>query len=102
MAFSREFMRLALEPLMDEVRELRQSYLNELEEIIESGIRDNTFHRTEARIVALQLIGMCSWTWTWMRANGRLKPEEIATVFADTVLNGLANVTGNSSSAVAI
>lgn len=88
-AFSREFMRLADEPLMDEVRGLRQTYLFELQSVIEQGVREGVLRTKEPRVVALQLIGMCNWIWTWFRTDGRLTPEDIGSIFADTVLNGL-------------
>jgi AcrR family transcriptional regulator len=99
-AFSREFMRLMVEPLMDEVRLLRQKYLGELEKVIKDGIEEGTFRNTEAKIVALQIIGMCQWTWTWLRSDGSLTHEEIAAIFADSVLNGLSAGTDRSSAIV--
>jgi AcrR family transcriptional regulator len=98
--FSREFMRLMVEPLMDEVRLLRQKYLGELELVINDGIEEGTFRNTEAKIVALQIIGMCQWTWTWLRSDGFLTHEEIAAIFADSVLNGLSAGTDRTSAIV--
>jgi AcrR family transcriptional regulator len=99
-AFSREFMRFADEPVMDEVRDLRRRYVDLLQAVIEGGAADGTFRHTDAKVVALQLIGMCNWTWTWLRPEGRLSVEEIAAVFADTLLAGL--VVGSPAPAPAV
>jgi AcrR family transcriptional regulator len=88
-AFSREFMRFADKPVMDEVRELRRCYVDLLQEVIDGGANDGTLRRTDTKVVALQIIGMCNWTWTWLRPDGRLSVDEIASIFADTLLAGL-------------
>lgn len=89
-AFSREFMRFADEPVMDDVRELRRRYVGLLQQIIEGGITEGSFARTDARVVAFQLVGMCNWLWTWLEPGGRLSYEEICALYADTLLRGLA------------
>lgn len=88
-AFSREFMRFANEPVMEDVRTLRRRYVDALQELLEGGMTDGVFRRTDAKIVALQIIGMCTWTWTWLQPDGRLAFDEVAAIFADTVLDGV-------------
>jgi TetR/AcrR family transcriptional regulator, cholesterol catabolism regulator len=93
-AFSREFMRFAYEPVMSDVRALRRLYVEKLEAVLEQGMADGLFRKTDARIVALQIIGMCNWTWTWYRPQGRLTCDAIASVFAETTLAGLLSDPG--------
>jgi AcrR family transcriptional regulator len=88
-AFSREFMRFANDEVMKDVRDLRRSYVEKLESLLSEGMDQGVFRRTDARIVALQIIGMCNWTWTWFRPAGRLSADDVATVFAETTLSGL-------------
>lgn len=88
-AFSREFMRFAAEPVMDEVRTLRRRYSHAVEGLIQEGVDRGELRATDPKIVSLQIIGMCNWTWTWLRPDGRLDVDEVAAVFADTVLGGL-------------
>jgi AcrR family transcriptional regulator len=88
-AFSREYIRFANEPVMDDVRDLRRRYVDLLQGIIERGMADGSFRPTDAKVIALQLIGMCNWTWTWLQPGGRLSPDEIATIFADSLITGL-------------
>jgi AcrR family transcriptional regulator len=101
-AFSREFMRFARDPVMDDVRELRRQYAESLQSLLEHGMSEGVFRATDARIVALQIIGMCNWTWTWLRPGGRLSCEEIAAIFAETTLSGLLADPTGSRAAVAL
>jgi AcrR family transcriptional regulator len=88
-AFSREFMRFAREPVMDDVRALRRRYVDLLQDVVEVGRAEGSIRAVDGKIVALQIVGMCNWTWTWMLPDGRLPVEDIATQFADSLLLGL-------------
>jgi AcrR family transcriptional regulator len=88
-AFSREFMRFANEPVMAEVREMRRRYLDRLRCIIQSGIDGGEIVPVDPQIVALEIIGMCSWCWTWFDPGGRLSAEEIGAMFSASLLDGL-------------
>jgi AcrR family transcriptional regulator len=88
-AFSREFMRFANEPVMDEVRALRRRYVDTLQSCLEAGIADGTFRDADPKVVALQIIGMCNWAWTWLSPTGRLSFDQVAEIFVDTVLAGM-------------
>jgi AcrR family transcriptional regulator len=39
--------------------------------------------------VAMLLFGMINWTYTWYRADGALRPEQVADLAADLFLNGI-------------
>jgi AcrR family transcriptional regulator len=88
-AFSREFMRFARDPVMDEVRALRRRYVDTLQGCLEAGMAGGTFRDLDAKVVALQIIGMCNWTWTWLTPAGRLSVDEVASTFASTMLSGV-------------
>jgi AcrR family transcriptional regulator len=88
-AFSREFMRFASDPVMDEVRALRRQYADALQGFLEAGMADGTFRELDAKIVALQIVGMCNWTWTWLNPAGRLSFDEVAEIYASTMLSGV-------------
>jgi protein-disulfide isomerase-like protein with CxxC motif len=47
------------------------------------------FIQSDAPTIALQVIGMCNWCWTWLDPNGRLSVDEVATIFVRTVMGGL-------------
>jgi TetR/AcrR family transcriptional regulator, cholesterol catabolism regulator len=100
-AFSREFMRFADAPVMSEVRELRRGYITTLSRLIEDGVRSGELREVDPRIVALQIIGMCSWCWTWFRPDGRLTAEQVGAMFADSLVGGLATLGADALPAVA-
>lgn len=88
-AFSRELMRFANDPVMDEVRLLRRDFTNEVRRVIEDGMAAGTFRRGDSTLAALQIIGACNWLWTWLEPGGRLGVDEIAHEFVGSMLGGL-------------
>jgi AcrR family transcriptional regulator len=89
-AFSREIVRSASEPLMAEVRQLRDEFSAVLVDILERGVRSGAFGEVDPRLTALQIFGMTNWAWTWFKPGGRRTAEEIANEFTRTVIGGLA------------
>jgi len=57
--------------------------------LIRQGVEAGVFRRLDETIVTFALLGIQNWMITWYRPEGRLKPEEIASLFADLMLNGL-------------
>jgi AcrR family transcriptional regulator len=60
-----------------------------LEKIVQQGIDHKDFRATDAKIVALAILGMCNWLYQWYSPDGRLSPEQIAGIFGELVVNGL-------------
>ncbi|HEY2714699.1 MAG TPA: TetR/AcrR family transcriptional regulator [Solirubrobacterales bacterium] len=89
-AFSREIVRSASEPVMAEVRQLRDEFSAVLAGIIERGVKSGAFAETDPRLTALQIFGMVNWAWTWFKPGGRRTAVEIADQFSRTVIGGLA------------
>ena len=89
-AFSREIVRSASEPVMAEVRQLRDEFSAVLVEIVERGVKSGTFAECDPRLTALQIFGMVNWAWTWFVPGGRKTAVEIADQFSRTVIGGLA------------
>jgi AcrR family transcriptional regulator len=89
LAFSREFIRFMKEPVMNVVLKQRREYVKLLEGVIKQGIKDGVFRATDPKVSALQIIGMCTWAWTWFRPEGRLAAEDVGRIFAQNVLGGM-------------
>jgi len=89
-AFSREIVRSASEPVMAEVRQLRDEFSAVLVQIIERGVKGGAFAECDPRLTALQIFGMVNWGWTWFVPGGRKTAVEIADQFSRTVIGGLA------------
>ncbi len=71
------------------VRTEAERHARLIEQIVQEGITRGDFHRTDAKMAAHAILGMCNWLYQWYSPTGRLTPEEIARIFADLVLNGL-------------
>jgi TetR/AcrR family transcriptional regulator, cholesterol catabolism regulator len=90
-AFAREITRFQSDPLMGNVREMRNEYFGIVRDVIQSGMDDGVFRRCgEPAVIALQMFGMCNWMWSWMRPEGRWTLYEIADTYVATFLGGLA------------
>ena len=58
--------------------------------IIDEGIEVGAFRPVDPVMAGFALLGIQNWMITWYRSNGRLGPEELAGLFCDLVLDGLA------------
>ncbi len=61
-----------------------------LEAIIQEGITSGDLRPVDTKMTAHAILGMCNWLYQWYSPKGRLMPQEIARIFADLVLQGLA------------
>jgi TetR/AcrR family transcriptional regulator, cholesterol catabolism regulator len=89
-AFAREIVRFASDEIMRDVRRMREEYTALLRGVVQRGMDSGQFAPEDPAIVTLQIFGMCNWSWTWYRTDGRLGAEDIAHTFTRVVLNGLA------------
>lgn len=88
-AFSREIVRSASEPTMAAVRELRDEYSRMLKEVIARGVESGAFAAVDPSLTALQVFGMCNWSWTWFEPDGRFSAVDIAEEYCRTLIEGL-------------
>lgn len=89
-AFSREIVRSAEEEVMAEVRAMRDQYSALVIEIIRRGVEGGAFEQVDPQLTALQVFGMCNWSWTWFKPEGRWAASKIADEFCRTLIGGLA------------
>src|ERR1700736_957742 len=89
-AFGREIVRFASEEVMGEVRTMRDEYSGLLRDAIRRGMQSGQFVQADPAIVALQIFGMCNWSWTWYRPQGAWSADDIAETFTRVILRGLA------------
>ncbi|HEX6229239.1 MAG TPA: TetR/AcrR family transcriptional regulator [Solirubrobacterales bacterium] len=88
-AFAREIVRFASEEVMADVRAMRDRYSEMVTDVIRRGIESGAFEDVDPRLAALQLFGMCNWSWTWFKPKGRLSAIEIAGQYCRVLLGGL-------------
>lgn len=72
------------------VRAEGEKHARLIERILEEGIARKQFRAMDTKMVALGILGMCNWVYQWYSPEGRLTPQEIAKIFADLVLEGIA------------
>jgi AcrR family transcriptional regulator len=88
-AFAREIVRFAAEEGMAEVRGMRDAYSRLVSDVVRRGIEQGLFEDVDPSLAALQLFGMCNWSWTWFEPEGRWPARRIAAEFCRTLLGGL-------------
>jgi len=67
----------------------RDSFESQFRKVIQQGVDSGHFRPVDVPIVAQTLLGAHNWLVMWYRPEGRLSPQEIANVIADTFLRGL-------------
>lgn len=63
------------------------------ERILKQGIASGEFRPVNITVTTLAILGMCNWLYEWYSPNGSLQPREIAGMFSELVLHGLAQST---------
>lgn len=61
-----------------------------LAQILEHGVATGEFRRVDITVTTLAILGMCNWLYEWYSPNGMFQPREIAVMFSELVLTGLA------------
>lgn len=61
--------------------------------ILQQGVSSGEFRNVNITVTTLAILGMCNWLYEWYSPNGALQPRDIAAMFSELVLNGLAQNT---------
>jgi len=75
-------------PFRERVVEHRLVYQRLWEAVLDEGVREGWFKPVDP-IMVMGVLGMHNYSYLWLRADGRLKPEDIADSFCDVLLDGL-------------
>jgi AcrR family transcriptional regulator len=73
----------------EQFRRRRHEYERRIEDVIEEGSTSGHFRQVDSRVTARAWLGMHNYTYLWLKADGRLSAEQIATAFADIFVRGL-------------
>jgi TetR/AcrR family transcriptional regulator, cholesterol catabolism regulator len=73
----------------EHVQIARRSFEEILEGILQRGQEDGSFKMRDPQLALLALLGAVNYTPQWFASSGRLKPEEIADVYCDVLLDGI-------------
>jgi AcrR family transcriptional regulator len=66
--------------------------------ILQQGVSSGEFRDVNVTVTTLAILGMCNWLYEWYSPDGALTPHEIAALFSELVLNGLAHETRKKKS----
>lgn len=69
---------------------LRRQYEHRLSAILEDGRAAGLFHVDDISVAAYGILAMLTGVCTWFHPSGRLSREQVAKVYCDMVLRGLA------------
>jgi TetR/AcrR family transcriptional regulator, cholesterol catabolism regulator len=72
------------------VVKLRDQYEERFVDIIEQGVADGSFAAADPKLAAWAILAVGTSTSTWFRPDGRLQLDDIASLYTDLLLNGLA------------
>jgi NAD(P)H-dependent flavin oxidoreductase YrpB (nitropropane dioxygenase family)/AcrR family transcriptional regulator len=97
LACLRELVRYFDGDLTGYVREQRTRYMAIVSGILRDGADAGLFRTDDPVMSALQVFGMCNYAWTWYRPEGPQSVEDIASLFARTILGGLTGQPGADS-----
>ncbi len=77
-------------PFAREIVLRKKAYERYFEQIVEEGIKSGDFRPDlDPKIVTFGLLGMCNWLSQWYKPNGQYSQQQIATMFANLLQNGL-------------
>ena len=70
----------------------KRKYTRIVEEIIEEGISQGLFRKSDPKLQAFAIIGMCNWVYKWYKPGpGSYTPEQIADYFVGLLERGYLN-----------
>jgi AcrR family transcriptional regulator len=71
------------------IRTEKRKYTRIVEEILEAGVAQGCFRRSDAKLQAFGIIGMCNWLYKWFKSrDGAKGPDDIADCFLDLLEHG--------------
>jgi len=77
------------DPDFQRIREEKRRFTHVVEQIIEEGIAEGSFHRLNPKLMAYAVIGMCNWLYRWYKpGSSPFSPDEIADQFVALLENG--------------
>ncbi|MGH3344488.1 MAG: TetR/AcrR family transcriptional regulator [Carbonactinosporaceae bacterium] len=89
LAFQREIVRFADDPMMSEVRRMRDEHREVVEGVLRAGMASEAFRPGDARLQGLLFAGSAQSAWTWFDPGGPRSAEEIGGALVDLVVGGL-------------
>lgn len=88
--FFREMRHLCDDNAM-QVKEKREKFRKNLEQIISDGITEHEFRQgLEPEMIAFAILGVTNWSYQWFNPTGGISADQLAGIYSDLILNGIA------------
>ncbi|WP_404452943.1 TetR/AcrR family transcriptional regulator [Virgibacillus necropolis] len=88
--FFREIRHLANENI-ENIKQKRNQFRLNIEKVIEGGSKQKEFREgLRADMLAFGILGVTNWSYNWYKTNGEVSPDELARIYADMILTGIA------------
>jgi len=84
-------------PMATQAARAKREYDRTIERVVRDGIEAGRLRALPPTLVVFGLLGMCNWLHKWYRADGPLRPEQIADVFVDLLERGYLAAPGAGS-----
>ncbi|ANU26574.1 TetR/AcrR family transcriptional regulator [Planococcus versutus] len=87
--FFRE-MRHLREDHVIQVKQKREKFRKNLEDIISKGIAQQEFRKElQPEIIAFAILGVTNWSYQWFNPSGEISADQLAHVYCDLIFNGI-------------
>ena len=68
---------------------LRDTYEKLLQDILREGMERKIFRQTDVKVASYAIIAMCTEVATWFRPDGRLRVQQVITIYRQLITEGL-------------
>jgi AcrR family transcriptional regulator len=72
-------------------RKRRREYEQRVEGVFEAGAASGDFRQLDPRLAARAWLGMHNYTYLWMKRDGPLSAQQVATFYADIFVRGIVS-----------
>ena len=77
------------------VKEKRDRYEQLFRQVVAEGIQTGEFSTTtDPTIIVFAIMGMCNWTYQWLKSGKGFEAREIGNMFCDLIFQGLLSSDG--------
>jgi AcrR family transcriptional regulator len=73
-----------------EIIQMRDEYEKTIQDVLEEGVNEGVFIESDIKVISYAILSMCTGVCSWFKRSGRLSREEVADIYTDFILKGLA------------
>jgi AcrR family transcriptional regulator len=81
----------------EQFRERRHEFERRIEAILRAGIDSGEFRDLDPRLTAMAWLGMHNYTYLWLKPDRSRSAHDVAQLFADIFVDGIARPSGGSA-----